>query len=279
MLVFVIPIRHPDDVRDKSRQLECLAQTVASIDAQNSRNFKVVIVANKGQSLPDLPPSFAVQWVDLPPNTNLAQATEREAVYASIRQDKGQRVAAALPHAGPQDAIMVVDDDDLISRRLVAFYESADQTKGYIIDKGYFWESGSDSLTEAAEFHTVCGTSLIIPKSYFARISAPDVAADVQIAELGSHKLIFERHPATTDFARVPFKGAIYRLGHRNASQFDVRKAVRSTADAKTILKQLLKNGNYARIWKKVKKVLGLGKGRTTPLNAQLKAEFFGAQH
>lgn len=286
MLIFAIPIRHPDNVRDKDTQLAYLDQTVRSIAAQTSGNYRLVIVANHGQALPDLPPQAVVEWVDLPPNTALAQARDREEVYRAILGDKGRRVRAALRHAGPDDALMVVDDDDLISRNLVAYYEEQGQSGAHIITQGYLWADGDTVLRPEARFNDLCGTSLIIPVSYFADVSAPEMDEEARIAELGSHKIIFRRHPKDRDFREVPFAGAIYRQGHGNASQSDLGRVINRASEAGQVLMKALLQGNFRRIWKDGRRVLGRiagrfhkGRGaqaRVVPLDAARRAEFFG---
>ena len=90
---FVIPIRHPDGVADRAKQLAELRQTLASIAAQSSTDWTATIVVNPAQVLPEIPERTRVRHVDLPPNTALAAARDREELHegAPARQGPARR--------------------------------------------------------------------------------------------------------------------------------------------------------------------------------------------
>ena len=216
---FVIPIRHPDGVADRAKQVAELRQTIASVAAQTSPDWTATIVANRTQVLPDLPEGVRVRHVDLPPNAALATARDRPEFVAAIDLDKGQRVAAALTDVEPDDLIMVVDDDDLVHRDLVAFVAAQQPRCGWVINKGYWWRSGSRVLHRTERFHQRCGTSLLVPPHYYAHFTG-DLAESDAIRELASHKRIFRRLPRQPPAWRyVPFAAAIYRLQGRGVSR------------------------------------------------------------
>jgi hypothetical protein len=216
---FVIPIRHPDGVADRAAQLSDLRQTIASIAAQTSPDWTATIVANSTQVLPELPERVRVRHVDLPPNAALATARDRPEIVRAIDLDKGQRVAAGLTDVEPDDLIMVVDDDDLVHRNLVAFVSEQQPRCGWVINKGYWWQSGSRVFHGTERFHERCGTSLLVPPHYYAHFTGGLAEADA-ICELASHKWIFKRLPRQPPAWRyVPFAAAIYRLQGRGVSR------------------------------------------------------------
>ncbi len=209
---FVIPVRHPEGVADRPAQLAALRQTIASVAGQSSPDWTATIVANPAQVLPSLPAGVRVVHVDLPPNTALAAARSRPEVIAAIQLDKGRRVAAGVADVAPDDLIMVVDDDDLVHRDLVAFVRAEPPGCGWVIDKGYWWRPGSGMVKRKDRFHARCGTSLLVPPRYYAHFSGGLSETDA-IREIGSHKRIFDRLPYETPAWRsVPFLAAIYRL-------------------------------------------------------------------
>ena len=91
---FVIPIRHPDGVADRAKQLAELRQTLASIAAQSSTDWTATLVVNPAQVLPEIPERTRVRHVDLPPNTALAAARDREEL---LRRSSSTRASASPP--------------------------------------------------------------------------------------------------------------------------------------------------------------------------------------
>jgi len=218
-VTFVIPIRHPDGVRDRALQQRTLAQTFASIGAQSSGAWRLRVACNPGQPLPPLPDRAEVVEVDLAPVVQaFAEAGSLEETHRIFRRDKGLRVAAAIEDLGPDDRFMVVDDDDLVSRRLARFFERADPRRAYHVDRGWTWIEGRASLRMLDGFHGACGTCLAAPKRLW-RIHESDGGADA-LQELGSHRLIYDRLAGTDDaFSSVPFRAAVYRLSHVNSTE------------------------------------------------------------
>jgi hypothetical protein len=166
---FVIPIRHPDGVADRAKQLSELKETLASVTAQSSTDWTVTMVVNPAQVLPELHERVRVRHVDLPPNTALAAARNRKDLMTALQLDKGERIAAGLDDVEPEDLVMVVDDDDLIHRDLVAFVVSQPRC-GWVIDKGYWWQSGARVLERTERFNDRCGTSLLVPPDRLLRL-------------------------------------------------------------------------------------------------------------
>jgi glycosyltransferase involved in cell wall biosynthesis len=229
---FVIPIRHPEGVADRAVQLSELRQTIASVAAQTSADWTATIVANRTQILPELPERVRVRHVDLPPNAALAAARNRLEIVAAIQLDKGRRIAAGLTEVEPDDLVMVVDDDDLVHRELVAFVSAQQPRCGWVINRGYWWQSGSRVLHETARFNDRCGTSLLVPPHYYAHF-AGDLAEVDAIRELASHKRIFDRLPRQPPAWRyVPFPAAIYRLQGRGVSRSQLAASAAGAQEA-----------------------------------------------
>jgi glycosyltransferase involved in cell wall biosynthesis len=273
---FIIPIRHPGNVRDKSNQQRCLAQTLASLDAQTDRNFEILIAANEGQELPALPERAKVAHVNLPRNDVIETATDPNEVYESIKIDKGNRVRAAFAFVDADDCVMVVDDDDLVSRHLVEQYRQLDRSKGWYINLGYLWPKESRWLTKSQAFFEICGTSLIVPAHFYAYFSAPEIGETDIIRELGSHRLIFDRRSIDDGYFRpFPIRGAIYRVGHSNATQTDVQRARGVQSQSQKPRKGTLVQAIKRRL--RIAYNFVLGKTQRVPLNAKIRNEFFGA--
>ena len=219
-LTFIIPIRHPDNSKNWSQLVENLKQTVRSIAAQTSGDWRAVIVANEGASLPDLPDRFDVVRVGFPPNPNHEFNTENlEAVYDSFRLDKGRRVLAGMLHARPSTFFMIVDDDDFVSNQIADFVSKHNSANGWKIRNGFVWGDGGKLLILNTDFNNFCGTSLIVrADNYRLPDRFEDASEDYIKTMLGSHvrigKILEERR---TPLADLPFIGAVYRIGHAGA--------------------------------------------------------------
>jgi hypothetical protein len=220
ILTFVIPVRHPENSRDWATLKRNLAQTVKSIAAQDHDGWKAIIVANTGSDLPDLPAGFEVVHVDYPPNPMFDQGSnELEAFRDAVRFDKGRRLLAGLLHAEDMSHVMVVDDDDFVSSRLVSFVAKNPAANGWYVHDGYVWGSGGRLIYKYADFSMYCGTSHIIRADLYNLPASVESADPAYIRNmLGSH-IFIGRHLAAngTPLAPLPFMGAMYRIGHANA--------------------------------------------------------------
>jgi len=279
---FVVAIRHPENTKNPEDQQRFLRELFASLDAQTAADWTCIVVANREQALPPLSSRYLVETVDFPPNAMLERARDVETFNHSIRRDKGRRVRRALRHLAPDDYMMVVDDDDLVSRRLVDFVLTRATGHGWYVDRGYRWPSGSDYLYGVRDFHLICGTSLIVPARFYDGYFDEDEEGEGDsTAELGSHYRVFEKRAGREDgFAPLPFAGAVYRVDHRNATQVDLARTrealsaneapVLSTTTLKSALSLLAATGRD-RLWRL------RGRLDRRRIDATLRREFFGA--
>ena len=281
-LVFVVPVRHPSGVVNPEQQYADHQVMMRSLEAQTDQNFICLIACNPEQRLPPAGDRIFRVHVDLPPNDALMAATTLEARALAIRNDKGLRFKAAMDVCGPETLMMVVDDDDLISRNLVAHVLSAPRGAGWVIDRGYIWNSGTDSLRPVENFHRLCGTSLILPAGLFLYKRGGASEHDA-VQEMGSHKLIIDAAVAAgTQFDRIPFPAAIYRQANPNAEQANVLRIMQTQAAQAGGLKKRLKRAFYTvrRRYLPERKTLVSGPKvhpeATVPLTPEITAEFFG---
>ncbi len=217
---FIVAIRHPATVADLDGQQAALADLFRSLDAQTDRRFAVLVACNADQVLPPEAGHVRRVHVDLPP-ARLGETQTLEELSVAFRNDKGRRVRAAVDLVPPDALVMAVDDDDLVSRRLVAFVLSRPPA-GWYVDEGFAWATGAAELLPMIGFHRLCGSSIIAPARYFKHVSGRGTE-DEAIQELGSHRIIIDEAGESGNvFHPLPFRGAIYRRGHANATQTDV---------------------------------------------------------
>jgi hypothetical protein len=220
VLTFIIPLRHPQNSTDWPALKGRLAQTIRSICGQDDGRWRAIIVANEGSDLPELPGNFALKQVDFPPNRIVEQGEhDIEAFRDCFRFDKGRRVLAGVLAADRAGYVMVVDDDDFVNCRLTGFVAGHAGGNGWYVRDGYLWGDGGRLLYEYADFSKFCGTSHIIRTALYQLPTSVEAADPDYIRKIfGSHIFIREHLAAQgKPLEPLPFKGAIYRIGHAGA--------------------------------------------------------------
>lgn len=217
LLTFIIPVRHQDNARDWPTLKANLAQTMASVAAQTHADWHGIVVANHRADLPPLPAGFEAERVDFSPNIlHDRGSSSRDDFLDAFRIDKGRRVLAGMLAARESRYFMIVDDDDFVSNRLANYVSQNNGPVGWKIERGYAWTDGGRILYRLDDFNHVCGTSLIIRSDiYDLPQNAQDADRDFVMQMLGSHhgvdKLLASKG---TPLTPLPFRGAIYRVGH-----------------------------------------------------------------
>ena len=216
-LTFIIPVRHQDNARNWSALKRRLAETVRSISRQDAGGWKAVVVANRGADLPDLPEGFEVKWVEFPPNKiSMENAVDKDEFYDAMRLDKGRRVLAGMLHAGETGYLMVVDDDDLVSRRLASFVAKNPGANGWFVRDGYVWKEGGRMMFRPTDFSRICGSSHIVRTDLYRLPASVEAADETYVRRvLGAHIFLYDHFvQAGTPLAPLPFVGAVYRIAH-----------------------------------------------------------------
>lgn len=226
-LVFLVPIRHPQNCKNPEDQARYLQDLLTSMTNQSSDQWRAILIANTEQALPPLPDGVSVATVDLPPNTALAEAPDRNRFYRLIRRDKGLRLRRGLVEVAPDDLVMITDDDDLLHTDLVKTvmdHAASGVARAWYVKDGYTWRTGDPHFRKLDNFHKICGTSLICPPQFYDAYHDKDATGDMpSTSELGSHKLVFDKIGTGPEgFQPLSLRAAVYRQGHINASQTDL---------------------------------------------------------
>jgi hypothetical protein len=267
MLTFLIPVRHPNNSPDWSRLKANLEQTIASIAGQDHNDWRAVIIANEGSDLPSLPERFEVEAVDFSPNMlhEMFTAATHD-VLDAFRFDKGRRVLRGMLRARDSRFFMIVDDDDFVSARLTRFVADHSDSNGWKVDLGYVWDDGGRLLLQHNEFNRLCGTSLIIRADHYDLPPRfEDASSDYIKDMLGGHRRIAEiLARQDKPLASLPFRGAIYRVGHSGSHSRTPR-----------ILRKYFLNSESIR---RPSQWIG-DLGRIRFVNAHIRREFYGRQY
>ncbi|MBI5716120.1 MAG: galactosyl transferase [Burkholderiales bacterium] len=220
VVTFIIPVRHPDNARDWPGLTSRLIETASSIAAQAHAGWRAIVVANHGADLPRLPKGFDVVRVDHGPNpVHDIGAANREAAYEAVRLNKGYRVLAGMLAAGRTGYFMIVDDDDFVSRDIVAHAAAHEGANGWAVHRGFVWTEGGRLVFLHPRFASFCGTSHIVRSDLYDLPPSVEAAGERYVKDmLGSHVRIDDILAARgTPLAPLPFAGAVYRVGHAGA--------------------------------------------------------------
>jgi hypothetical protein len=278
---FVVRIRHPRAVADAAEQQAAFKGLLASLEAQSDPRFRLLIACHPTQALPPLP-DFALRVdAEVPFDPAASDPSDEERRIAAVRQDKGLKLAAALGQVTPETQVMCVDDDDFVSRRLVEFVLGQDRDAAWVIDRGYGWTQGDSFVREIDNFHRLCGTSVIVPASWYKFLRGGFSQTEA-ILELGSHRIMVEEAEGPRrSFGRVPFRAAVYRRDHANAAQTGVRRAAAAAAARRPLGAKALEALRWVKgeiMPRPLTLTSGLRIGRRRiPIDDGFRREFFGA--
>lgn len=224
MFVFVIAIRHPDNMASVAKNDAILERTILSILHQTSSNYKIVVVCNKE---PDI--SVSSEYVEFaivnfsPPGQGTASTLSMGAHYV----DKGSKYCVGLIAAKKHspEYIMFLDYDDFVSRHIVEYTEQHNTCDGWVIDKGFMLGESDMTYKQVDLFHHNCGTSNIVASKLLpvppgvTVFSTQDQLFDAFGRHFVRHLLAGHRWKKELYGMRrmviqnLPFRGAIYLTG------------------------------------------------------------------
>jgi hypothetical protein len=279
VLTFVIPVRHPSSIADPTQARALMAETVASVAAQTHPDWACFVAAEKDADLPPLPPGFEVVRTDIPAPVLPPMHVDRHTNRQLVRMDKGARIMTALVAAQPAGHVMVVDYDDLISRRLAALAAERPKANGWYAERGWLYSGGGFVSTCPEDFSRLCGTSIVV---HSRLLKIPELREDIDLPHvartLGDHIYIrADLAEAGTPLDPLPFPGAVYRVGHANSASVSVSMLSRLLNT--TIIRTPENAGARFRYFRRFRgpREIVQNLARLRPLTTSLRREFFGA--
>ncbi|ABI55479.1 galactosyltransferase protein [Alkalilimnicola ehrlichii MLHE-1] len=225
LLACVTPLIHPDVARSWPSVCARLRETAASVLSSDSpaTPIRMFVGCNYEAEVSDLPSGVKLMRLPLPaPDASVYASTgDQEAVrLESVRLDKGEKVLAAAREARDEGAeyIMFLDADDLLSNRIIGWVAAHRGAPGWVIDKGWLHRPNSPFIYQQDRFNRVCGSCHIVRTDLIPGLSSKAEMTEDEIKKyFGSHlhladRLSFEGH----HLEKLPFRGAVYRVGHGN---------------------------------------------------------------
>jgi hypothetical protein len=208
---FLIPVQSKQVSRNWSTIVRLLDLTLQSIFRQTSGNFRVLVACHE---IPELPTKFDDRLrfvpVDFAPPSPTAPTSER-------MQDKWDKLAVLMCELRRMERshMMIVDADDLVSRRIVEYCQQNPTANGWMIKTGYRYAVGSRMIVLMPGTFT-CGTDSILNAS---KIRFPQSRSPEEIQQclplVAGHTVIGEmmaKHGMALE--TLPFPGAVYMTNH-----------------------------------------------------------------
>lgn len=207
MVTFIIPVKSAQVTGSWSQFSKLVERTLKSVTNQTSQNFKVVVVCHEKPEVDFDHPSIEYVQVDFEvPDLKSAPKEKHDGLK---EQDKSNKILAGVKHAEKfnSDYLMVVDADDCISNKIVAFIDDNKHKNGvgWYINKGYFYKEGGKMISLNREnFNTLCGTCIIVRPDYMNNIfhNRPHLLYVHQTMEFDDGQKL----------EKLPFPGAVYSM-------------------------------------------------------------------
>ncbi len=216
MLVFVIPLKSKLVSHSWPTVSNLFERTLRSVCRQTSPNFKAIVVCHEKPSIKFSHENIEYIIADFPPPELIGDSAEDHTRKETDHAKKLWLGSVRAESFNPSH-VMVVDADDCISRRLVAYVDENSHSNGWYINQGFEYPNEGNIIYPKSKFYTKCGTSNIIRYDLLVSLLETDLDK-VNI----KNDLIYMRHKlprghfanAGNSLLPLPFRGAVYVTGH-----------------------------------------------------------------
>jgi len=213
--IFGIPFRSKAASKDWTKNNALLASTLRSVFNQTEQDFDVVIACHETPDIPEIHDQrVTILNTDTP--TNLSEQMRDKGHKRKLLSVEWRRRGGGY--------FMLLDADDLVSRRLVQHVRENPSESGYLIKRGYRYNVAAASCKPVANLNQICGSCTIF------RMDPEDLPESM---DDNTPRLIgrYKNHQTFEDDARsmgrefriVPFPGAVYVIGHGENYTSDMR--------------------------------------------------------
>lgn len=207
-MVFIIPVKSAVISPNWAKFSKIFERTVRSVCQQTDQDFKVVVVCNEKPITDFEHPNLHYVFVDFPPPT--PEATEAFiGLHSPKEADKSKKIIAGFEYAKQfkTSHVMVVDADDCVNNKIVAFAKKHPNIDGWYSKSGYVYREGSKVIFKKTDFfNSLCGTSLVVKSQFLEGLITPEM---------------FFQHAHRTlsngvKMQPLPFPAAIYTINGEN---------------------------------------------------------------
>lgn len=213
MLVFVVPLQSQATARSWGRVSQLFERCMQSVCRQTSSQFHVIVVCHDRPDTTFQHPNLSYVEVDFSrPDITSGSAKE---ILNRKRTDKGRKQMRGLVEAAAFSPThtMLLDADDLVSKRLAAFVTQSPQANGWYFKQGYRYNGkGNFFYKKSNGFYTMCGSCNIIRYDLNRIPDSPEYNRGYGYYKfyIDHAKAVEELRQEGTPLAALPFLGAVY---------------------------------------------------------------------
>ncbi len=210
MLCFIIALKSKAASNNWERVSTLFENSLLSAYNQIDPNFKIIVVCHE---IPKLKYNYdhrveIISVVFSPP-------TSKAATNLTM-QDKWKKLAVGMVRAGELKPhfIMIMDADDLVSRKLAQYANNNLTANGWIFKQGYRYRYGSRWIYWDNFFN--CGTNAIVSSRLikFPLNTHSESIAECVVLSHGHTVIQKCLEELGTPLVPLPFPGAVYVYGH-----------------------------------------------------------------
>jgi hypothetical protein len=229
MLVFVMALQSPAASKNWERVSTLCERSLRSACAQTTDAFRIILVCTEKPKINFENPNLRIIEENF--------STPRDAAGRMADKWNKLRLGCVAARAHAPCHVMLMDADDLVSRRLAAFCADYPESSGWLFRRGYVHEEGSRWLLRQNDFFRICGTSSIVRCKPDELPAHPKENSDRFLILKHGHTVIEDAmRREDRPFADLPFPGAIYEVG---TGENDSGFSLKSWAGKKEFFKRL----------------------------------------
>lgn len=216
MLHFIIPLKSRRVAQSWPKTCALLEQTLRSVCNQSAPWFRVSVICHEVPELGFSHRNLEFCQVPFAP-PEVSSEDDGPIRMFELRSDKGRKMVFGLALAleVKSQYVMFVDADDLVSRRLADYVQSARHPHGWVIERGFRMDEKHPWVVyPRRRFNEECGTSYILKTALAPFPERPDYTADLDdyyIRRYVVHAYVadnMEKLGRALDV--LPFPGAVY---------------------------------------------------------------------
>ena len=151
---FGIPFRSRAAANNWRRVCRLLDATLASVLQQNDPDLEILVACHEIPKLSTRDPRVSFLFAPhATPRDRLEQMFDKRAKKIMLAEETCRKGGGYL---------MLLDSDDLVSKRLTEFVRTHDNKRGYVVSHGFSYDFRSRRLVPMDDFDRVCGSSVIV---------------------------------------------------------------------------------------------------------------------
>ena len=227
MLVFVVPLQSMTVSNSWERVSQLFERCMQSVCQQTSRHFQVIVACHEKPLITFNHSQISYLEVDFPvPDITSGTADE---IINQKRVDRGRKQLKGLVAAQEFNPThtMLLDADDLVSKRLAELVYQNPDANGWFCKQGYRYTPGNRWIyRKSNNFHTMCGSCNILRYDLNKIPENPEYNRGYGYYKfyIDHAKVVKLLAAAGTPLKALPFLGAVYVTQTGENTYFDTSR-------------------------------------------------------